>query len=171
MTLGIIIIVLVLLVLLPTAYASLIGAPFVPASPSLVEKIVDAADVKEGDVIYELGAGNGQVMIAFAKRKGVKVLGFELSPVLYLVAWLNLKLKRLRNCHLYLKNFYSYPLAKADVVYFFLVPRTVNKLAVKLVSELKPGSRVISYAFPIDGWEPSRVIKENGKSGIFVYTV
>ncbi len=160
-----------LFIVLPTAYASVIGAPFVPAYRSQVRDIVSAAGIEDGDIIYELGAGNGQVAVAFAGSGNVKVTGFELAPLLYLLAKINLKLKRVRNCRIYLRNFYNYPLNDANVVYFFLMPKTVEVVAKKLAAELRPGARIVSYAFPIREWAPSAVIEKPGQQRIFVYKI
>lgn len=168
---AIIIAAVTLLIVLPAAYASLIGAPFVPSSSSQIKDIVSAANVKNGGIVYELGAGNGRVMAAFAKGGNAKVIGFELAPVLYFIASINLVLKRAKNYRLYLKDFYAHPLNDADVVYFFLMPRTIARVAEKLSAELKPGAKVISYTFPIKGWTPRIVFGGGKQSKIFVYEI
>ena len=99
-------IILILLVLLfPTVYASIIGAPITLTSNSQIEEIIKIADIKDGDIFYELGTGTGRIITAFAKNKNIKVVGFELSPIFYLITLLNLKLHGIKNYRLYYKIF------------------------------------------------------------------
>lgn len=74
-----IIILILLILIIPTAYASLIGAPIALTSNSQIDEIIKTADIKNGEIFYELGTGTGRIITAFAKNRNIKVIGFELS--------------------------------------------------------------------------------------------
>ncbi len=167
--------ILILLILaLPTAYAAIIGAPIALTSKSQIEEIIKTADLKDGETFYELGTGTGRVMASIAKvteNKNIKVVGFELSPIFYLITLLNLKLRGIKNYKLHYKNFFNADLKEANIIFFFLMPKPMEKLKEKFIKELKPGTKVISYAFEIKNWSPYVVIKENKKLPIYFYQI
>jgi len=154
---------------IPTAYAAVIGAPLVLTSKSRVREIIDKAEIKEGDKFYELGTGTGRVMVAVAKYSGAKVIGIELSPLFYLITILNLKINRVKKYELFLENFFKSDLRGADIIFCFLIPRTMVKLKEKFSKELEPGAKVISFAFPIEGWVPYEIIRGGKKPSVYFY--
>ena len=99
-----IIILILLILMIPTAYAAIIGAPIALTNKSLIDKIIETADIKNGEIFYELGTGTGRIIIAIAKAvkdKNIKVIDFELSPIFYLITLLNLKLHGIKNYKLH----------------------------------------------------------------------
>ena len=163
------IIIILLILLIPTAYVSIIGAPIALTDKSLINGVIKTADVKDGDIFYELGTGTGRMMAVFAKNKSMKVIGFELSPIFYLITLLNLKLHRIKNYELYYKNFFNADFKEANIIFCFLMPKTMGKLKEKFLKELKPETKIISYAFEIKNWTPYMIIKENKKLPIYFY--
>jgi len=140
------------------------GAPFVPMEPLVVERIVKLAKVKKGDVFYDLGSGDGRLVIAAALR-GAKAYGIEIDRlrVLYSRAWIRV-LRLSKNAKIIQKNFFEVDFADADVVCLFLLQKTNQKLKDKFEKELKPGTRIISYAFDFEGWKPTRVDFNEGST-------
>ena len=99
----IILIILFLLLLIPTAVAGVIGAPLAITSKKQLKEIIEKMEIKKGDRFYELGSGTGRVMKQAGKT--TKVIGFELSPIYYLISFLNLRLNKIK-FKLYLKDFF-----------------------------------------------------------------
>lgn len=155
--------------MIPTAYAAIIGAPLLITSKLRIKDILNRAGIKDGDKFYELGTGTGRVMVAVANHTGAEVIGVELSPIFYFVTLLNLKINRVKNYKLYLSNFFKVNFGDADAVFCFLIPKSMNKLAKKFNSELKPGAKIISFAFPIECWIPYKTIGGDNEPRIYFY--
>lgn len=160
---------LILLVLFTFVYGGLRGAPWVPTKNADIERILQLVELKEGVKFYDLGAGDGRLIAAAAKR-GAKTVGYEISILPYFMAQLRtLFLNNKTRCRIVYKDFWFANLKDADIIYFFLIPRTIKKLKLKLEKELKKGARVISYTFPINGWEALKADKNKGKPSIYLY--
>lgn len=156
-------------VFLIAAYAARIGAPTVATRRARIKDILEIANLQAGDVVYDLGSGCGDMVRAFAAIDGVRVVGFELSPLAYAASHISLASCRIKNARILFKNFFCAPLGDADIVYCFLMPHSMQKLKEKFARELKPGTRVISFAFKIDGWEPKYVLRGNNLPPVFFY--
>lgn len=140
----------------------LFGAPYLPSHKKQAQVALDLLAMKKGQVLYELGCGDGSVMILAAKR-GIKSVGYELNPVVFCVAkFRSLRYKNLMDVRY--GNFWSADVSGADGVYVFLLDKFMPKLDKKLSNELKNGSHLASYTFKIPGKKP---FKE--KEGVFLY--
>lgn len=164
-----ILVIIILVLLIPTIYAAIIGAPIAVTSKLRVRQIIKTAEIKPNDKFYELGTGTGRVIVSAAKFSKAMVVGFELSPIFYLITLFNLKIHGVKKYKIFLKDFFSANLENADVVFCFLMPRTIERLKKKLEKELKPGTRVISYAFEIKNWTPYAIIQGNRKLPVYFY--
>ncbi len=142
-----------------TIYSSVIGAPYVWTPSRAVREIFKIAGLKKGDKVYDLGAGNGQNLIIADKEFGAQALGFELSPILYVAAKINILIQGAKKSQISWRNFYKQNLADADLIFCFLTVHAMAKLKPKFEAELKPGTKVISYAFSIHGWTPKQMLK------------
>lgn len=140
------------------AYAGFRAAPWVPTWGKDFDRVVRLADLQPGDVAYELGAGEGRLLLQFARTPASKVLGFEISLVPFAIAWLRVRRLRPRVAILF-KDFFRMPLGEANVIFCFLTPPAMRKLQPKFAAECKPGTRIISYAFSIPGWQPELMDK------------
>lgn len=136
------------------AWAGWRAAPFVPTRQRDVERMLRLAEVKPGELVYDLGAGDGRFLLA-AARRGARAVGFEISILPFLIACLRLALGRATAARIELKDFFRQDLSAADVIVCFLTPAAMAKLGPKFSRELKPGARIVSYAFSLPGWTPA----------------
>ncbi len=140
------------------------GAPYVRSPKKYVKTMIELAEIKPGELIIDLGSGDGTIVIE-AARKGARAVGIEINP--FLVLWSRYRIKKLglkEQAQIVKGNFFKYSLVDADVILFYLLPKIMNRLKEKFSRELKPGTRIISYAFPIPGWTP-----RSQKNGVFMY--
>jgi SAM-dependent methyltransferase len=150
-------------------YAGLRGAPWVPTKKKDVQRFLDLANIKPSDIVYDIGCGNGRMVIA-AAAKGANAVGFEVSLFPYLLAIIN-KLIKKSKAKIKYRDLWHVNLGEADLVYFFLMPERIKKLKSKFEQELKPGARVISYVWPIDGWEPIKIDECEGQPKLYLYEI
>lgn len=133
-------------------------APFVPTKNEKIKKALQLANLKKGEIFYELGSGDGRVVIEAANKKAISY-GIEQSwlRVLYsrYIAYKN----HLPSAHFIHGNIFKQNLTKANVVFIYLLPKGVEKLDLKLHKELKKGSRVITQTYHFKNWKP---IKKEG---------
>ncbi len=138
----------ILVIMLIIAYASAAGAPWVPARRADIEQLLNDAGLQKDELFVELGCGDGRLLRA-AHRRGARVVGYELNPILWL--WAFLCALPQRTVRVKFGNFWSANLSEADVVLAFLVPRTMPRLSAKARAEMKTGARLVSYIFPANG--------------------
>lgn len=157
-----------LFVAISHAASALGGAQQVATPHRAVKAILDTGAVSDGTRFVELGYGAGTVLAGAAER-GATVSGIDISPLAYLLArW---RLRGFRSAGVTVGDMFSYDLHPADTVYCYLLPPLLKRLEPKFQTELKAGSRVVSYAFPLPTKQPTRVIpKSNGLGRIFLYT-
>jgi hypothetical protein len=145
------------------------GAPWVPTSNSIVRKMLSMADIKPGEVLYDLGSGDGRIILMAAREFHATSVGIEINPFLILWTRLKITLSRLRSkVGVVWGNFFNQDLSKANIVTLYLLQDTNQKLKPKLTKELKPGTRVISHVFTFDGWNLQKVDEE---SNIYMYKI
>ena len=130
-------------------------APFDPTPQEVVEKMLGLAGVKKNDVVYDLGSGDGRVVITAAKKYGAKAVGFEIDPGLVKLARENVQREKLQNLvEIRQQDFMTAELSNATVVSLYLSYEGNLALRPKLTRELKPGARVVSYAYDMGDWQP-----------------
>lgn len=143
-------------------FVVLFGAPYVPTLSPQVEAAFVLLDLKPGQTMLELGCGDGRVLIAAAER-GIKVVGYELNPLLVVVCWL--RTRRYRSLvTIRMADFWHSDWPKADAIYGFILPRLMSKLDTKIQREKRSPIRVVSFAFMIPGRKP---IAE--QAGVYLY--
>lgn len=124
------------------------GAPWLPTPMLMVHKMLKMAEVRPGDVVYDLGCGDGRFIIAAARRYGARAVGIEIDPLRY--AWCQMLVTLLglrRRVRVIRGDFFAQDLSEADVVICYLLQRTNTKLQGKFQAELRPGTRVVSNYF------------------------
>ena len=161
------------LILLPFVWASVSLAPFVPTRTKDLKRIFKLANLKQGEIFYDLGCGNGKLAIYAARKFNVKAVGIEAAWPMWLICQWRKLFYRSKNIEFKFGNLFNENLGEADMVYFFGMPDSIKKrLKEKLKQELKPGARVISYAFKVPGWQPQLVDKPSKKSAsIYLYKI
>lgn len=145
---------------------------YVPTPHSVVQEMVKLAQLKHGDRVYDLGAGDARLLIA-AKQKepGITAIGCELIPTVWLLGRLNIWKSR-QKVTLRFQNILRCDLNDAHCIFLYLIPSLMGKLKEKFDRELKPGTRVVAYVFKIPGKEPEREVKApwmGGKRAVRVY--
>ena len=132
---------------------------WVPTPATLVEKMLDMAKVTPQDFVMDLGSGDGRNIIAAAKR-GARGLGVEYDHDLLAVAQKNAReagvADRARFVH---GDMFEADISKATVLALFLLPDNLQKLRPRFERMLRPGTRIVTNGFPIDGWEPKEIGK------------
>jgi len=136
------------------------------ADRGVIRQALKLAGLKKGNVFYDLGCGNGDVLIEAAKM-GAKAEGYEISPHYYLLA--KIRTQKYKNIKIIFSNIYSTNFARADVIYCYLLPEMLEKLAPKFRNEMEKGSRLISIGFPIKTFKKGTEYNINGRK-IFIYT-
>jgi SAM-dependent methyltransferase len=144
--------------------------PFVPTPQEVVDNMIELGGVKKGDTVYDLGSGDGRIVIAAAK-KGARAVGFEIDPDLIKESRENIKKAGVDNlAEIRQQDILTVDLSPANVVTMYLLPDVNLKLRPKVLSQMKPGSRVVSHAFDMGDWKPDKTERVNGRT-VYLWTV
>lgn len=147
-----------------------LDVPYVPTDQKVVDAMLDLAGIKEGDVHYDLGCGDGRIVISAAKR-GAIATGIDLNPIRIKEAKENAENAGLADKVTFVEgNLFDFDFSKADVLTLYLLPSVNQKLRPVILQELKPGTKVVSHAFDMGDWEPEQTIEVNG-SKLYLWTV
>ncbi|MBM4259840.1 MAG: methyltransferase domain-containing protein [Deltaproteobacteria bacterium] len=131
--------------------------PFVPSPMYVVEKMLELAEVKKGDVLYDMGSGDGRIVIEAAKRYGVKGVGIDLNPELVAKARENAANEGVTHLvEFRAQDGLTVDISEATVVTLYMFKWFNNQLRPKL-QRLKTGARVVAHDFDIDEWKPTKV--------------
>jgi len=140
--------------------------PFVTTPPEVVERMLTMAETRGEDVVMDLGSGDGRIVIAAAKRYGARGIGVELDPALVARARENAQSAGVEQRTTFVNgDVLETDLSAATVVTAYLLPWLMDALQPKFLAELAPGTRIVSHAFPMSGWEPdaTRTIPLSGE--------
>jgi len=144
--------------------------PFVPSPQVVVDKMVELVGVKQGDVVFDMGSGDGRIVIAAAKR-GAKAIGFEIDGDLVKESRENIRNAGVQDlAEIRQQDILTVDFSPASVVTMYLLPDVNLKLKPNLLSQLKPGSRIVSHAFDMGDWKPERVERVEGRT-IYLWTI
>lgn len=136
-----------------------VAGPYVPTPWVIVSDMLKLADITQADVVYDLGSGDGRLVIAAAKRYGARGLGIELQPDLVDLARIEAKREGVEDRVRFRQaDLFETDLKEATVVTLYLLPRFVTRLVPKLRAELRPGSRIVSHDYPLAPWPPDKVL-------------
>jgi ubiquinone/menaquinone biosynthesis C-methylase UbiE len=148
-------------------------APYIPTPQIIVEKMLEAGRVKPGDMVYDLGSGDGRIVITAAQKYGARAVGIEILPDLCQKATERIKALGLDDrVKMVEGSALRIDLSPADVVTMFFLTSSNERLKPHLERSLKPGARVVSNEFPVKGWKPSdqvRVKTGSVEHVIYVY--
>lgn len=131
--------------------------PYVPTTAEAVRAMLKLADVKKADIVYDLGCGDGRIVIAAAKTYGARGVGIDIDPDRIQEARENAKKAGVENLVRFEENdLFQANFREATVVTLFLLPSINLKLRPKLLQDLKPGTRVVSNTFDMGNWRPEK---------------
>jgi len=134
----------------------------VPSGDRRIRKALELADLRPGEIFYDLGCGDGRVLIAAARQFGARAIGIEISPLHCLVARVRAQAAGVgRQVTIRWGNFYRADLGDADVVYQFGHSHFAERLRVQLERQLKAGARMVSINVDLPGWQPAAVDRED----------
>ena len=150
-------------------------APYVVSPQEIVDRMLELADPKPGNVVYDLGSGDGRILITAVQRYHAKAVGIEISESLAKSAMDRIQRLGLQNeARVINADFMQVDLSPADIVTLYLATDANEILRPSLEKQLKPGARVVSHEYAIPGWKPKLVDKEFPESHrhlIYLYEV
>ena len=145
---------------------------FVPTPHETVAAMLKLGEVKTGDVLYDLGSGDGRIPIAAAKQFGVKGVGIDIDPQRIKEANANAKEAGVTNLVTFRQeDLFQADFREATVVTLYLLPSLNEKLRPRLLEQLKPGTRIVSHAFPMGDWQPEKTVDMENGSQIYLWRV
>ncbi len=141
-----------------TELKELFIAPFVPSPMPVVQRMLELADLRPGEVLFDLGAGDGRAVILAAKTFGARAVGVEMREDLAKRASSVIHENSLGDRVTIVNgDMFKVDLSSADVVYLYLTTSANEKVKPKMEAELKPGVRVVSHDYEVVGWKPAKV--------------
>jgi precorrin-6B methylase 2 len=144
--------------------------PFVPTPQEVVDKMIELAGVKKGDTVYDLGSGDGRIVITAAK-KGARAVGFDVDGDLVKESRENIRKAGVQErAEIRQQDILTVDLSPASVITMYLLPDVNLKLKPNIFSQMKPGSRIVSHAFDMGDWKPDKTERVNGRT-IYLWTV
>ena len=144
---------------------------FVPTPNKVVERMLEMARVGPKDVVYDLGCGDGRIVIHAAKRYGARAVGIDIDPERITEANANAKAAGVvGKVRFILGDLFETDISEATVVSLYLLTSLNLKLKPKLLAELKPGARVVSHAFEMGDWKPEQEDYVEG-SNVYMWRV
>lgn len=163
-----------LILVLGTVFAHLTFlVPFVPTKRRVAERMVEAAKIKPGETVIDLGCGDGRLLFMAEKTAGARAIGYEIAPLVFALAKLRALFAR-SSAQIRLKSFFSADVSAANVIFCYLFPNVMAPLAEKFKRECRPGTRVISSTFHFPNLTLVKKIERDEKMGmpsIYVYEI
>jgi len=129
--------------------------PYVPTPQEVVDRMLELAQVKAGDVVYDLGSGDGRIVVTAAKKYGVKAIGFEIDPQRIKESQENIKKAGVENLvEIRQQDIRTVDLSPANVLTMYLLPEVNLMIRPNIWKQMKAGSRVVSHDFDMGDWKP-----------------
>jgi len=162
---------LVFLLAASPAFAQTPDVIYVPTPQDVVEDMLRLANVRKGDVLYDLGSGDGRIAITAAKKYGIKATGIDIDPERIKEANANARKAGVTSLVQFRQeNLFKADFKDATVITLYLLPDLNVKLRPKLWAELKPGTRIVSHQFEMGTWKPEKKLESNGRT-VYFWTV
>lgn len=138
--------------------------PYVPTPTEVVEQMLKVAQVNSKDVVYDLGSGDGRIVITAAQKYGARGTGVDINPERVQEAIANAKKAGVSDRVKFVQqDLFQTDLRNATVVTLYLLPSVNLQLRPKLLQELRPGTRIVSHAFDMGDWKPQKELDVNGR--------
>lgn len=143
------------------------GLPSVPTKQERIHQALKLVNLQPNEILYDLGAGDGRVLLIAAREFGVQAVGIEIGPIQCALIWLRAAASGFGNkIRIVWGNFLKADLSRADVVFVYATSKEVARLAAYLEKQMKSGSRLVSISADFPEWEPARM---DDRNLIFVY--
>lgn len=144
---------------------------YVPTPQPVVDAMLELAEVKKGDVLYDLGSGDGRIPITAAQKYGVRGTGIDINPVRIAEANANAEEAGVTDMVTFKQeDLFETDFKDADVVTLYLLDSLNEKLRPRLLAELEPGTRIVSHAFRMGDWKPEKTVQVDN-STIYLWRV
>jgi SAM-dependent methyltransferase len=158
--------ILVVIAVVSISWTYFRGAQWVPTTMGTVNRMLALAEVGSDDLVYDLGCGDGRIIVTAARRYGARAVGIEIDPLRYLWCQLLITVLGLRGqVKVVFGDFFGKDLSPADVVTCYLIQITNEKLEAKLMKDLRPGTRVVSNYFTFPGLMQ---VRESGDAKLYL---
>lgn len=145
---------------------------FVPTPYEVVDKMLEMAEVKKEDLLYDLGCGDGRIVVTAAKKFGCRAVGYDIDPQRVKESLENVEKNNVGDLiRIEQKDIFTLDLSDANVITLYLLP-SLNVKLIPQLEKLKPGSRIVSHDFDMEGVEPDKVVTlttDNGRTEHTVY--
>ncbi len=129
--------------------------PYVPTPQPVVDRMLEMAAVTKDDVVYDLGCGDGRMVVTAAKKYGARGVGVDIDPQRIKESNENAESAGVTDkVEFSIKDLFTMDFGEADVLTMYLLPAVNLKLRPKILSDMKPGSRIVSHSFDMDDWKP-----------------
>ena len=143
------------------------GAPYLPTPHKRVKEMIELADIKRGDIIIDLGSGDGRILIE-AARNGAIAHGFEINPFLAVLSKFKAVMSGVsKSVHIHVGDYRRHALPKANTVFLFGITSHMKVIEKKLIEDLEPKTKIISYTFTF----PTLKIKKKTNTNIYIYSL
>jgi precorrin-6B methylase 2 len=138
--------------------------PYVPTPDAVVAEMLRIANVTKDDVLYDLGSGDGRIVITAAEKFGTRGIGIDINPVRVKEANENAARAKVTDRVKFVEqDLFETDIREATVVTLYLLPEINMRLRPKLWKELKPGTRVVSHSFDMGDWTPDKTVEVDGR--------
>ncbi len=145
-------------------------APYVASPVQVIDRMLEMAKIKPGEKLYDLGSGDGRILIAAVQKYQVKAVGVEISPKLVEQATRSIERAGLADqARVIQGDLLDVDFSGADVVTIYLATPLNEQLRPRLEKLLKPGARVVSHDYEVPGWKASKIDKTEGPRGHVIY--
>ena len=140
------------------------GAPYVPSTNPVARSMIDLAHIKNGMIVYDLGSGDGKLLL-LAAAKGAHAIGIEINPYLVLLSKIRTFGKKIS---VHWGSFWHADLRDSDILFIYLLPWRMEKLAKLLTTRAKPGALVVSNSFIFPKW---KILRQDTINHVYVFRV
>jgi len=145
-------------------------SPYVASPARVVDRMLEMASIKPGETLFDLGCGDGRILITAVERYKAKAVGVEISPKLVAKATTAIERAGVAGqARVVQGDLLEVDLTGADVVTLYLATQLNERLRPRLEKYLKPGARVVSHDYAVPGWKPTKIDRTDGSQGHLIY--